>query len=520
MKIQLARPLMPAKNNATARNTGFNMRSPSLTLLVMLQGSVSAASLVVEIVAGRMLAPYVGMSLYTWTAIIAVVLAGFSAGHWWGGRLAERSAKTSIRLTGWILMAAAISTGASAWLLSVSAAPILQIVGHPVWSIVAIATAVFFLPSLFAGVPAPVLTQIAIDTQARSGPALGALFAAGAIGAIAGTLLAGFVFVSWLGSSGTLAIVTVAYVVTALICLSLGKGRLVVALILTVIALVLAARGAFGASPCDVESRYFCIRSVDISADPSSPVRLMALDHLVHGISAERLPRIAFTEHAAMLQELALIRAPRPDFSSFFIGGGTYSIPRAFHDIGAGPATVAEIDPMVTKIAARDFWFDPTTATVFSEDARVALRNRPEARYDIIIGDAFTDIAVPAHLVTQEFFALAKDRLTPDGSYLMNVIDFEDRLNTLSAVVRTLQTVFPVVEVWTHQQMPEAGARMVFVIAAGQTPTEVGSFTVPAPDRMTFGALSQGWVDQLVARSDLLLTDNYAPIDRLMGRTD
>ena len=48
------------------------------TIVVFL---TSAASLTVEIVAGRMLAPYVGMSLYTWTSVIAVVLAGFSAGH-------------------------------------------------------------------------------------------------------------------------------------------------------------------------------------------------------------------------------------------------------------------------------------------------------------------------------------------------------------------------------------------------------------------------------------------------------
>ncbi|WP_323036780.1 fused MFS/spermidine synthase [Pararhodobacter sp.] len=49
----------------------------SLWLLVAVQATVAAASLVVEIVAGRLLAPYVGMSLYTWTSVIAVVLAGF-----------------------------------------------------------------------------------------------------------------------------------------------------------------------------------------------------------------------------------------------------------------------------------------------------------------------------------------------------------------------------------------------------------------------------------------------------------
>ncbi len=61
------------------------MQNSPLWLLLSVQAIVSAASLVVEIVAGRMLAPYVGMSLYTWTSVIAVVLAGFSVGHWLGG---------------------------------------------------------------------------------------------------------------------------------------------------------------------------------------------------------------------------------------------------------------------------------------------------------------------------------------------------------------------------------------------------------------------------------------------------
>ena len=61
-------------------------------MLVAMQAIVAAASLVVEIVAGRMLAPWLGMSLYTWTSVIAVVLAGFSAGHWVGGLVAERPA--------------------------------------------------------------------------------------------------------------------------------------------------------------------------------------------------------------------------------------------------------------------------------------------------------------------------------------------------------------------------------------------------------------------------------------------
>ena len=76
-------------------------RVPGLAVLVLLQAVVSAASLVVEIVAGRLLAPHVGMSLYTWTSVIAVVLAGFSAGHWLGGRFAEKKPHDAMRSTGW-----------------------------------------------------------------------------------------------------------------------------------------------------------------------------------------------------------------------------------------------------------------------------------------------------------------------------------------------------------------------------------------------------------------------------------
>lgn len=493
-----------------------------LWLLFGLQFVVSGASLVVEIVAGRMLAPYVGMSLYTWTAVIAVVLAGFSAGHWWGGYLAGKPVAASLRRTGWIMLAAAVSTALAAPLLAQLGGPVLSLMGDPVWGIVVLASLVFFMPSFFAGVPAPVLTRIATEgaVGADAGRALGALFAAGALGAIAGVLLAGFVFISWLGSVGTMASVTVVYALCAAMCLVLAGDRFTAAPVLAgVVAVGMAAAGLALPQPCDRESRYFCIRSVDVSADAENPVRMMVLDHLVHGISARDLPRVMFTDHTAMLDALARLRAPRPDFAAFVIGGGTYSVPRAFADRGIGPVTVAEIDPEVTQTAIDAFWFTPGDIRILHEDARRALRERPDT-YDIIIGDAFSDIAVPQHLVTREFFELVASRLSPGGSYLMNVVDFEDRLDVLGALVRTLRRVFPVVEVWTVRATPEPGQRMVFVLAAGDTPTRAASFAVPSPDRTVFGALDEALVAQITGRDTLVLTDDFAPIDRLMGKTD
>src|SRR3979409_2757261 len=50
----------------------------------------SCCTLILELVAGRILAPFIGVSLYTWTSIIGVVLAGISLGNYLGGRLADR----------------------------------------------------------------------------------------------------------------------------------------------------------------------------------------------------------------------------------------------------------------------------------------------------------------------------------------------------------------------------------------------------------------------------------------------
>lgn len=497
---------------------------PSVTLLVVLQAAVSAASLVVEIVAGRMLAPYVGMSLYTWTSIIAVVLAGFSAGHWAGGRIAEMAVPRALLWTGWSMLGAGLTTALAVFVLRSGADLLLPYISSPIWAIVTLSMLAFFLPSFFAGIPAPVLAQISVEAAPdQSGRALGAMFAAGAIGAIFGTLLAGFVFVAWLGSVGTLALVTLCYLLAAAVLVWMARragdaSGLLLAGLAGLVGVLLAGATIAQPSPCTEESDYFCIRVEDVSADPNSPVRLMVLDHLVHGVSARDLPEVIFYDHAALLDLLARERMGGTDFSAFFIGGGTYTVPRKWATLDPRPdVTVAEIDPTVTQVAIRDFWFDPTGARILNEDARSALRV-DGSRYDVIIGDAFTDIAVPAHLVTQEFFELVRDHLTEDGVFLMNVIDHADRMIALMALVHTLEQVFPHVEVWTEARRPEPGERMINVIAAGFSATQVDMLQGMSPAPITFARIPAEAQAQLkAARNPIVLTDDYAPIDRLIG---
>jgi predicted membrane-bound spermidine synthase len=67
----------------------------------------SFCSLVIEMVAGRILAPFVGVSIYTWTSLIGVILAGISIGAYIGGKLVDRF---PVRKTlGWLLLFSGIS---------------------------------------------------------------------------------------------------------------------------------------------------------------------------------------------------------------------------------------------------------------------------------------------------------------------------------------------------------------------------------------------------------------------------
>ncbi len=492
-------------------------------VLVALQALVSAASLVVEIVAGRILAPYVGMSLYTWTSIIAVVLAGFSVGHWWGGRIAELPTAKSLSHTAWLMIAAAITTASAILVLRFIADPVMNTTSDPVSTIVMLTIGAFFLPSLFAGVPAPVLAHVAIKSAdpGTAGRALGAMFVAGAVGAIGGTLLAGFVFIPWLGSAITLAIVTVVYVGAAISLFILSGNHIhqqVPALAFAVFALGLGLFSVTRLDPCVEESQYYCIRVVDISEDPDNPVRLMVLDHLSHGTSSKNHPREMHTEFMAMLDEIARRRMGEREFSAFFIGGGTYSVPRAWSDRETGAITVAEIDPSVTDWAINEFWFDPQGVEIIHDDARRVLLTHAGRKFDVIVGDAFGDIAVPAHLVTREFFELVKTRLEPDGLFLMNVIDFVEGLDALAAIHKTLGSVFPNVEIWTQVARPEPGQRRVFVLAAGRERSAFDDFLVERPGRKQFAALGSTFVTQVLeARKPMMLTDDFAPIERLLG---
>jgi MFS family permease len=167
----------------------------------------SMAIMVLELVAGRLVSNNVGSSQYTWVSIICVILAGMSIGNWYGGRLADRYRPSRIL---WILFFAAallilFTLPLNSAISALKRALISQVVEHPggssqLWglSVFLMMTIVFFLPATALGAISPVVAQMAIELYPSSGRAVGTVYSFGAVGAVLGVFLTGFVLVSHL----------------------------------------------------------------------------------------------------------------------------------------------------------------------------------------------------------------------------------------------------------------------------------------------------------------------------------
>jgi predicted membrane-bound spermidine synthase len=188
----------------------------------------NGALLVLELVAGRIIAPTVGVSLYTWTAVIGVVLAGISLGSWVGGKVADwRPARSILSLE---FLAAAL---ASALILvfdsnldSVAA----SFSWPTIWQVIWLATIIFFLPSVLIGMVTPMIIKLSLNSLDATGRVVGRIRAAAEAGAIAGVFLTGFVLIDAFGTRTI--VVTIAITLGVLTVLSsplwvvaLGRSR-------------------------------------------------------------------------------------------------------------------------------------------------------------------------------------------------------------------------------------------------------------------------------------------------------
>lgn len=488
----------------------------SLTIFIS-----SGLLMVLEITAGRLLAPYIGVSLYTWTSIIGVVLAGLSLGNWIGGIWVDRGGNeravgitlviggvTSLLLLLMLKGVAGLLQGTNMSLLTLSFLYVLSL---------------FFIPAALLGIVTPMLTTLALQLDARVGHVVGRLHALAALGSIFGTFATGYWLVQTVGTRNIILGTGVFLVLMALPFFRERPRQMALMLVLGLAAMPLTVLSGAAREVCDVESSYFCIRVVDEShSAPHGEARGMVLDHLIHGVSHKSDPRLMISPYLELMdrliaENLASRKIAKPQL--FFAGGGAYTHPRAAAALyPEANITVAELDPQVTRIAREHLYYQPGKANIIHEDARLVIARQPLGSLDIVIGDVYqNDISIPYHLVTREYVGVIKSRLSKNGLYIMNAIDAFPNPELVKAIVRTLQQEFAHVNVWLDS-LPGKPVRMTFVITASDRRFAQDMLRSDGPYvrrwfRVTEPLLASGTPLHRLP----ILTDDFVPVESLIS---
>jgi spermidine synthase len=212
-----------------------------------------------------------------------------------------------------------------------------------------------------------------------------------------------------------------------------------------------------------------------------------------------------------IVREIAYPKAPA---RALFLGGCNYSYPRfLLSNIPELAVDVVEIDPGMTETAKKYFGFEVSTfptLNIFHEDARTFFKKERDA-YDIIFMDTFgSSKGIPVHLTTEEMFLGVEKNLNQNGYLVVNVHGayFGEKSLFPSALLKTMRQAFKNVSAYHMGYEPQRVQNLIYVATNAEELPET-LISSAYPDLVLRKAV--------LPESEILLTDDFAPVERLMN---
>ncbi len=473
-------------------------------------------SMGLEILAGRMVAPQFGSSIYTWGSIIGVFLAALSLGYYQGGRQASDHASHRRLVTfflGTALYVAVLVFAGDTLLRWTSTFPL-----PSRFASLPAVTMLFGPPTYLLGFVSPYAAELS-DTD-ETGEASGHVYAVGTVGSIVGAFATTYLLVPSLSideiglAFGLLSVVTAVAVARPS-----PDGRQVVGSVLVAVLLVAAAAaGATGVAidgqvVYETQTPYQQLRVVD-----RGDTRTLYLDGQPHSAMDLDDPSRHVFEYTSYFH-LPLLLNDDVD-RVLFVGGGGFTGPKHFAKMEGVTVDVAEIDPEVVRTAKRHFGVtESPQLNIYTEGGRQFLQETNRT-YDLIVLDAYKKDKVPFQLTTVEFMRLAEDHLTDDGVLYANLISAPSgpASDFYRAEYKTMSQVFP--RVYSFPTSHTDAVQNVEVIA---TKRETLVTEAELRERNARRDAGTDLEDEIATyRRDVktadvpVLRDGHAPVDSLM----
>lgn len=405
--------------------------SPMLPLPAWAVGAIllaeGYASLAAEILALRRMVPFAGSAVSVTAVLLAAYLAALAGGYRSGGRLArigDPRPRLAFRLAAAAALAAFWLSDAGVLLAFSLPAPAMARVA--VYAVAGVAPVGWLLAEC-------VLLAHACAPGAHPSSRAGGVFALSTLGNVAGALLTTFVLLRWLGTAAA------GICLVAALCLAaLAAGRKSVpAVALVAAALFLSLDLWIEAARYVERNAYADYRIVELE-DGGRMLEVSgqaASRHDAAGRGWDYAERLEKTLCEAFEREVLVLGA-----AGMTLGRGA----PCELDV-----TFVDIDPAQREIAGLFLGEGPEASGEFvAADARAFLRQDPGGWPAIVVDTYSNWRSLPQHLLTAEFYRLARSRLADGGSLYVNQLTWPGDGLFRTRAARTLRSVFADCSEW------------------------------------------------------------------------
>lgn len=486
------------------------MKKYLLEIIVFVCG---AGVMIYELVGSRVLAPYVGTSIFVWSSLIGIILGSLSIGYWLGGIVSDR--RPDFKILSMIILLAAIFVG----FVTLSKDSVLNIIqglssNIKLNSILA-SLVLFAVPSVLLGMVSPFAVKLKIKNLNHSGKIVGNLYAISTVGSIVGTFLAGFVLIPLLGTTKILLILSITLFFASL--LAMPKLRSIIKqkgnLMLIIVFLTIICSSQFfikKTSIIDVDTQYnrvWIYNSIDDKSGDTIKVMQINKNYSAAMFIGNDEPVMQYLKFFRLAEHF------NPGFrKSLLLGGAAYSYPKDYlKRYPKAKIDVVEIDPYLTHLAYQHFGLKKNPRMrIFHEDGRIYL-NRTKNKYDVFFGDAFKSRSIPFQLSTLEAIKAIYNCLNEEGVAILNIFSAleEKKSEFLRAEYVTYSKVFPQVYLFPVENLTDESLYQNIILVALKS-NEKPLFVSPVYELNNY--LKHLWTKEI--NLDIpILTDDYSPVE-------
>ena len=483
---------------------------------------VDAISMIVELVASRILSPYFGNSNLVWTSVIGIILLSSSIGNYLGGKIAD--GKEIDKKLKFILAATTLFVLVIPLVQNLAIQNVVALTSDIKVGAILSTVVLFFVPSLLMGLLTPIIVKLKLNSLETAGAVSGRINAIATIGGIIGTFLGGFYLIPYFGS------IEILFLLAVVLALSLFLvdfkfeikavvfvGIIVVVSLFPMISFTrtnnengdIVRSGKMGES-VSYDTQYGRVLIYNSFIDGDA-VRVLNIDSGYESItftSPNKRNELvsAYTKYYDLM-----FSSEREIKDCLMIGGAGYSYPKYYiSHFEDRNMDVIEIDGEITELAKKYFYLDDLIKEydlentqrlhLITEDGRTYLNNN-QKKYDAVLNDAFSGSSPAKTLTTVEAVSHIKRSLNENGVYLTNIISSLEGENSqfLRAEVNTLRQVF----------------KNVYIIPcknAEDLETVQNSMVIATDSDLVF----EGVYDLQIEEDEIILSDNYCPVDSLI----